>query len=245
MPHSPLIQRFEGQRGKRLLVDALSAQWLVGHDRNLAEALANAAELRELTAGEVLIAQGDSDNDIYFVLAGSLSIVVNGREVAIRTSGYHVGEMALIDPSLRRTATNTAREQTLVARVQVEIARLANMAPRLREAAKLAVFKSQRAGIYAHVFASAFALALGPFQFVRRLRAYQAIRARDVATHRRWMIRNFALTFAAVTLRLRLPASVVAGVSYEIAYAVIAWLCWLPNLLAAQLVLNQTTRGAT
>lgn len=132
MPHSFLIQRFEGERGKRLLADALSAQWLVGHDRRLAEALADAAELRELVVGEVLIAQGDPDNDIYFVLAGSLSIVVNGREVAIRTSGHHVGEMALIDPSLRRTATNTAREQTLVACItEPAFVQIADSTPRL------------------------------------------------------------------------------------------------------------------
>ena len=36
-------------------------------------------------------------------------------------------------------------------------------------------------------------------------RAYLAIRGGDVATHRRWMVRNFSLTFAAVTLRLYLP----------------------------------------
>ncbi len=132
MLHSPLIQRFEGNGGKRLLTDALSAQWLVGHDRELADALADAAELRELTVGEVLITQGDSDNDFYFVLAGSLSIVVNGREVAIRNSGHHVGEMALIDPSLRRTATNTAREQTLVARItEPAFVQIADATPRL------------------------------------------------------------------------------------------------------------------
>ena len=34
--------------------------------------------------------------------------------------------------------------------------------------------------------------------------AWQAIRARRVAEHRRWMIRSFALTFSAVTLRLLL-----------------------------------------
>src|SRR5690606_9843127 len=61
------------------------------------------------------------------------------------------------------------------------------------------------------------------------LRGYRAIRARDVADHRRWMVRNFALTFAAVTLRLWLPASVAAGIAFELAYPVIAWLCWVPN----------------
>jgi uncharacterized membrane protein len=71
-------------------------------------------------------------------------------------------------------------------------------------------------------------------------RAYRAIRARDVASHRRWMVRNFALTFAAVTLRLWLPASVVAGVPFELAYPVIAWLCWVPNLLVAERLFNQS-----
>ncbi len=70
------------------------------------------------------------------------------------------------------------------------------------------------------------------------MRAYAAIRARDIELHRRWMVRNFALTFAAVTLRLWLPASVVSGIPFEAAYPVIAWLCWVPNLLAAELLLR-------
>lgn len=69
------------------------------------------------------------------------------------------------------------------------------------------------------------------------LRAFLAIRARDIAAHRRWMVRNFALAFAAVTLRLWLPAAMLSGAPFELAYAVIAWLCWLPNLLVAELVL--------
>ena len=65
------------------------------------------------------------------------------------------------------------------------------------------------------------------------LRAYLAIRARDFAAHRLWMIRNFALAFAAVTLRLWLPAAVLAGIDFDIAYPVIAWLCWVPNFVVA------------
>ena len=72
------------------------------------------------------------------------------------------------------------------------------------------------------------------------LRAFLAIRRRDVASHRRWMVRNFALTFAAVMLRLYLPASMVAGADFRIAYAVIAWLCWVPNIVAAELLFNRT-----
>lgn len=65
-------------------------------------------------------------------------------------------------------------------------------------------------------------------------RAFAAARARDFAAHRRWMLRNFALSFAAVTLRLYLPASQVLGLDFASAYAAIAWLCWVPNLVVAE-----------
>ena len=72
-------------------------------------------------------------------------------------------------------------------------------------------------------------------------RAYFAVRACDFLAHRRWMVRNFALTFAAVTLRVYLPASMALGAAFEVAYPVIAWLCWLPNLVAAECLLNRST----
>jgi uncharacterized membrane protein len=75
-------------------------------------------------------------------------------------------------------------------------------------------------------------------------RAYQGIRARDVVSHRRWMVRNFSLSFAAVTLRLWLPAAIVSGIPFETAYPVIAWLCWVPNLMVAEIVFNRTNRSA-
>ena len=45
---------------------------------------------------------------------------------------------------------------------------------------------------------------LDVFWFYSALRAYRAVRARDFAAHERWMLRNFAATFAAVTLRVYL-----------------------------------------
>jgi uncharacterized membrane protein len=50
---------------------------------------------------------------------------------------------------------------------------------------------------------AAFVL-LDVFWFYTALRAYRAVRARDFAEHERWMLRNFAATFAAVTLRVYL-----------------------------------------
>jgi uncharacterized membrane protein len=65
-------------------------------------------------------------------------------------------------------------------------------------------------------------------------KAFTAARARDFASHRRWMIRNFALTFAAVTLRLYLPPVFIFGLPFATSYAFIAWFCWVPNLLVAE-----------
>ena len=73
-------------------------------------------------------------------------------------------------------------------------------------------------------------------------RAYTSIRAGDAAAHRRWMIRNFALSFAAVTLRLYIPASVISGVAFATAYPAIAWLCWVPNLLVAEWIIRRSPR---
>ena len=57
---------------------------------------------------------------------------------------------------------------------------------------------------------------------------------RQIEVHRLWMVRNFALALAAVTLRLYLPASAIAGVRFEDIYPAIAWLCWVPNLIVAE-----------
>lgn len=57
--------------------------------------------------------------------------------------------------------------------------------------------------------------------------------------HRRWMMRSFALTFAAVTLRLYMPLGDLAGLDGLPAYRAIAWLCWIPNLLLVELYLRR------
>ena len=75
---------------------------------------------------------------------------------------------------------------------------------------------------------------LAIFWLYSGLRAYLAIRRGAVHEHRKWMVRNFALTFAAVMLRLYLPASMAAGIEFAVAYPVIAWLCWVPNVLFAE-----------
>jgi uncharacterized membrane protein len=87
------------------------------------------------------------------------------------------------------------------------------------------------------IAASGF-LTLGAAWIVTTGLAIRFILRGDVITHRRWMIRSYALTAAAITLRVYLPLSIVFHWPFSIAYPVIAWLCWVPNALAAEVYLR-------
>lgn len=85
-----------------------------------------------------------------------------------------------------------------------------------------------------HIAAAGFAL-LALFWIMTTTAAFNAIRLRDITRHRRWMVRSYALTFAAVTLRLYLFLTAIAGFEDSWwAYSLIAWLCWAPNLIVAE-----------
>lgn len=76
---------------------------------------------------------------------------------------------------------------------------------------------------------------LGVLWLYTGARAFQAIRAGDVAAHRSWMVRSFALTFAAVTLRIQLGLFTgLLGWSFDEAYVTVAWFSWVPNLVVAE-----------
>jgi hypothetical protein len=64
--------------------------------------------------------------------------------------------------------------------------------------------------------------------------AYWNVRSARYAQHRAWMIRSFALMFAAVTLRLWLPLLSMLFGEFRPAYLWVSWLCWVPNLLFAE-----------
>ena len=73
--------------------------------------------------------------------------------------------------------------------------------------------------------------------------AYVRIRQRKIQSHREWMIRSFALTFAAVTLRLWVPLSMgLLKPDFMQVYITVSWLCWVPNLLIAE-ILAQRSRA--
>jgi len=67
-------------------------------------------------------------------------------------------------------------------------------------------------------------------------KAYTSIIRKNIIQHQKWMIRSYALTFAAVTLRLYLPL-LQQFFDFSEAYAIVAWLCWVPNLVFAEVII--------
>ncbi len=113
-----LKKRFEGPDNRTRLIAAVVKQQLVAGNEDLAAALVDKGELEELAAGEILIQQGQFDDEMFFILAGSFQVTINGRNVVTRESGTHVGEQAGVDPSKPRSATVTAMEVSLVLRLK-------------------------------------------------------------------------------------------------------------------------------
>jgi hypothetical protein len=80
--------------------------------------------------------------------------------------------------------------------------------------------------------------------------ALRMILAGRYGEHRRWMIRSFSLILAGVMLRVwsflyyGLVNAGLVDFSFETAYAVIAWLCWVPNLLIALWITRQPIDSA-
>lgn len=127
-----MIRRFQGEDGHRRLITELRRQRIIHDNKELAEQIGNEAHLLQVDRGDVLIKQDGVDNELFFILTGRLCVKVNGREVAIRGAGQHVGEMSLIDPSARRSASVVAMQESVVAKISEPcFASLATESPRL------------------------------------------------------------------------------------------------------------------
>jgi CRP-like cAMP-binding protein len=72
------------------------------------------ASIRRYEAGEVLIREGEFDNQVFFLIFGNLDISVGGNVVGnLQRLGDIFGEMGIIDGS-PRSATITATKTSLV-----------------------------------------------------------------------------------------------------------------------------------
>lgn len=69
---------------------------------------------------------------------------------------------------------------------------------------------------------------------------WRAAAARRFDDHREWMLRSYAITATAITLRLMLPAAGLLGLGFYPAYRVIAWLAWITNLALFEYHIRRT-----
>lgn len=76
-------------------------------------------------------------------------------------------------------------------------------------------------------------IGLGLVWLYTTIKAYLAVRKGDLALHEGMMIYSYAACFAAVTLRIWLPLLTIAFGDFIIAYRIVAWLCWVPNIIFA------------
>lgn len=75
---------------------------------------------------------------------------------------------------------------------------------------------------------------------VATLAGWRAALQGRFVSHRHWMIRSWALTLAAVTLRLYLPLVMALDLPFLPWYRAISFLAWVPNLFVAELWLRRT-----
>ncbi len=73
---------------------------------------------------------------------------------------------------------------------------------------------------------------------ITTLAGWRAGVRKQLADHRTWMIRSFALTYAAVTLRIYLALLPTLPLAFIDGYRAIAFLCWVPNSIVAELFLR-------
>jgi uncharacterized membrane protein len=88
--------------------------------------------------------------------------------------------------------------------------------------------------------------------FITTLMAVIAVRKKDIVEHKKWMYRSYALSFAAVTLRLLVPLMSLPFISKylgaggdERTYIIIvstAWLSWIINLVFVELLIVKSFR---
>jgi CRP/FNR family cyclic AMP-dependent transcriptional regulator len=126
-----LLKSFQGWEGRLRLTNALIAQPLI-RDQDLATVVERYLKLEEVFAGTNLINQGASDTDLFLILSGEFSVAINGRVVARKKAGEHVGEMAVVDPLTPRSASVTATSDSVVGRIaEPDFSALADRYPRL------------------------------------------------------------------------------------------------------------------
>lgn len=101
-------------------------------------------------------------------------------------------------------------------------------------------------GIYVSLFATGGWLSTAGFLLLETLwfgttiLGYLSIKKQKITVHSQWMIRSFSLSFANTTIYI-IVAITHKGLnfSYGTAYTIAVWLCWVLNLLVAEVMIRK------
>ncbi len=84
-------------------------------------------------------------------------------------------------------------------------------------------------------------IALSIFWIYTTFQAYSSIKKNEIQKHRQFVIRSFALTLSAITLRAWKYVIVLIFRPQPMdAYMIVAWLGWVPNLIVAEMIIQKT-----
>ncbi|MDX2362191.1 MAG: DUF2306 domain-containing protein [Crocinitomicaceae bacterium] len=109
----------------------------------------------------------------------------------------------------------------------------------------VSVLLSGLAGLYISFYATGGLVTIMGFSALSILwlsstiMGYLAVRRKEFIKHRNWMLRSYALAFAAVTLRIWMIAiPALFPIEPSEAYKLVSWICWVPNLYVVELLIH-------
>lgn len=155
--------------------------------------------------------------DIFWQLGFYCHLIFGGIALLVGWIGF-----------IKKIRTNNIRWHRLVGKIYV-----------------ISAILSALGGIYIALFAtggivnSVGFLSLGFIWLYTTGKAYLEIRKKNIIEHQSMMIYSYAACFSAVTLRIWLPLLIYISHDFELAYAIVAWISWIPNLLVAHYLVKK------
>ena len=123
---------------KASLIEALRLQRIVCGKLEIAKKICRYGKLGLFEPHQFLIRQDEDKNEVFFIIDGQVSILVNGREIGVlRTKREHVGEMAGLESSRRANCVKALKPTKVVSLEWKCFAAIANQHPEIWQAIAL------------------------------------------------------------------------------------------------------------
>lgn len=112
-----MTEQFNGPAGQAALLNGLRRQFLINGNTEVAKKISTIALLKQFAPDAILFTEGDRGGDLFFILAGTVSIRKGEREIATCNADMHVGEVGLLEPFKGRSASVVAVDTVAAAHI--------------------------------------------------------------------------------------------------------------------------------